>query len=281
MIVRAGKRHDGIEKARFLQAKENGIGAKFGPEAAIAKFVVGLARIFFTIGIADFGFFLSAAFEHAENVAWLRDFPAVQRVELGNDALGVGFFGCGVGRRFDRLLLPLVVVALPESRVFCGIAAVVIERGAPEHSRVGHHAGGNGARFGGVTAHRSAGFRSDAKIAWVDEFDVFGGFLEPFGVSALGKIRTILEARVPGLHVGFFFGGVVFGGIRRRARCYGNRRVAAVAVGATEVNGFCRMHGGLVGRSVGGNAADGFAAGFFLGLAAERLSILRGGRSCS
>jgi hypothetical protein len=92
MIVRAGKRHGGIEKARFLQAKENGIGAKFGPEAAIAKFVVRLARIFFTIGIADFGFFLSAAFEHAENVAGLRDFPAIERVEFGDNAFGAGLF---------------------------------------------------------------------------------------------------------------------------------------------------------------------------------------------
>ena len=52
MIVGAGQRHDGIEKARFLQAKENGIGAEFGAKAAFAEFVIGLAGLFFSIGIA-------------------------------------------------------------------------------------------------------------------------------------------------------------------------------------------------------------------------------------
>ena len=37
MIVGAGQRHDRIEQARFLQAEENGIGAQFRAEAAVAE----------------------------------------------------------------------------------------------------------------------------------------------------------------------------------------------------------------------------------------------------
>jgi len=36
MIVRAGQRHDGVHKTRFLQTEKDGIGAKFGAETAVA-----------------------------------------------------------------------------------------------------------------------------------------------------------------------------------------------------------------------------------------------------
>ena len=46
VIVGAGKRHDRIEEAGFLQAEENGIGAEFSAEAAVGELIVGLAGFF-------------------------------------------------------------------------------------------------------------------------------------------------------------------------------------------------------------------------------------------
>src|ERR1700686_3464870 len=171
MIVRAGKRHDGVEKSRLLEAEKNGVGAKLGAEAAFAKLVVRLAGIFFAIGIADFRFFAAAAFENAQDVSGLGSFPSEQRIEFGNHAPGAGFFGRGPGRSLNRLRFAATIVALAEARVFYGIAAVVVERCAPEHSGVGHHAGGDGARFEGVTAGRATGFGCDAEITRIDELD--------------------------------------------------------------------------------------------------------------
>src|SRR5271168_2831004 len=103
MIVGAGERHDGIEQARFLQAEENRVRAELGAEAAFAEFVVGLTGLLLAIGIADFGFFFAAAFEDTQDVSWLRNFPAEERVEFGEDALGAGFFGRGEWRGLDGL----------------------------------------------------------------------------------------------------------------------------------------------------------------------------------
>ena len=51
-----------------------------------------------------------------------------------------------------------------------------------------------------------------------------------------------------------------------------------MAIGAGQVDCFGRVHGRFVGCGVTGDAAGGFAVGFFLGLATKRWSILRGPR---
>jgi len=136
----------------FSGGRENGIGAKLGAETAFTEFVIRLAGIFFAIGIADLCFLAAAAFENAEHIAGLGSFPAEERIEFGNHALGADFFRCGLGRSLDRLRFAVAIVALAEARVFSRIAAIVVERCAPEHSSVGHQAGGNCARLDGVTA---------------------------------------------------------------------------------------------------------------------------------
>jgi len=73
---------DGIEEARFLQAEEDGVGAEFGAETALAELIIGLAGFFDARGTAQLGFFAAAAFEDAKNVAGLRDFPALERIKL-------------------------------------------------------------------------------------------------------------------------------------------------------------------------------------------------------
>src|SRR6266704_3348051 len=103
VIVGAGKREHRIDQARFLQAKEHGIGSKPRPEATVAEFVVRLAGVLLAMGIAELRFSVAAAFENPKHVAGLRDFPAIQRIEFGHDALGTRFFGRRLWKGFDRL----------------------------------------------------------------------------------------------------------------------------------------------------------------------------------
>src|SRR6266481_954717 len=131
MIVCTGKRQDGVEQSRFLQAEKNRIGAQLSAEAAVAELVVGFAGIFFAIGIANLGLPAPAAFENAEDVAGLRGFPAEEWVEFGNHTLGASFFRRWLRRSLDRLRHAVAIVAFAEARVFCGVAAVVVERCAP------------------------------------------------------------------------------------------------------------------------------------------------------
>ena len=80
LIVRARQRKQRIEQARFLQAEKNGIGAKLRAESARAEFVVGLARIVGrATGSPTSPFGPAAAFEHAQDVAGLRNLPALER----------------------------------------------------------------------------------------------------------------------------------------------------------------------------------------------------------
>jgi len=103
MIVGAGERHDRIDKTSFLQAEENGIRAELGAKTTVAELVVGLAGIFLAVGIAEFGFLAAAALENAEDVAGLGDFPAIERIELGENAFRAGFFRRGRRRSLDGL----------------------------------------------------------------------------------------------------------------------------------------------------------------------------------
>jgi len=139
-----------------------------------------------------------------------------------------------------------------------------------------HHAGGYGARLRGVAAHRATGLGSDAQVARVHKLDVFRGFRKPFRKRAFGKIRTVSETRIARLDVGFFFCGIIFGGISRGDGCDGDGGVAAVAIRAPQMNRFRRMHGGFIGRGVAGDTAGRFVIRFFLRLASKRRLTLAG-----
>ena len=93
VIVGAGEGHDGIEEAGFLQAEEDGVGAELGAEAALGELIVGLAGLFDARGITEFALFVAAAFEDAQYVAGLGDFPAFERIELREDSVFARFFG--------------------------------------------------------------------------------------------------------------------------------------------------------------------------------------------
>src|SRR6266446_5661183 len=171
MIVCPGQRKNRIEQSRFLQAKEYGIGAQLGSKTSCAKLIVGLARFFFAIRIADLRFLAPPSFEDSQHIAGLRSFPTQERLELGKDSFGASFFRRWLRRSLNRLRSPVTIKAFAEPRVLCGVAAVVVQRGSPKESGVRHHARGNRASFRGVATHGAAGFRGDAQISRVYEFD--------------------------------------------------------------------------------------------------------------
>src|ERR1700722_1783076 len=125
-VVCAGQRKQWIEQARFLQAEKNGIGAEQSAEAAFAELVVGAAGFFFAIGIADFAFFLAAAFEYAQDVAGLRNFPTLQRRQFRHDAFRACFFGSGRWHGEKCLGLAVGGIAFAEARIFQREGSVVI-----------------------------------------------------------------------------------------------------------------------------------------------------------
>ena len=79
LIVRSRHREERVEQARFLQAKEYGVGAKLRTESAGAEPVVRFACIVSAHRLADFAFRPAAAFEHTQYVARLRNLPALER----------------------------------------------------------------------------------------------------------------------------------------------------------------------------------------------------------
>src|ERR1700687_2678525 len=143
MIVRAGQRKNRIEQTRFLQPKKYRIRTQRGSKTSFAELVIGPARFFFAIRIANLRFLAPSSLENPQHIAGLRSFPAQKWIELGKDSLGARLFRRWLRRSLDRLRLSITIIAFAESRVFYGIAAVVIQGSAPKKPSVRHHARGN------------------------------------------------------------------------------------------------------------------------------------------
>src|SRR5258708_4059262 len=109
MIVGPGERKNRIEQSRFLQTKEHGIRAQLGSKTSFAELVIGLARFFFAIRIADLRFLTPASLEDPQHVAGLRSFPTQEWLELGKDSFGASFFRRRLRRGPDRLRLPITI----------------------------------------------------------------------------------------------------------------------------------------------------------------------------
>src|SRR5258706_14162811 len=186
MVVGAGHGKDRIRETGLLQAQKYRVGAEFRAESTLAQLHIGAARILFRIWIANLGAFAAAAFKHAQHVAGLRNFPTGQRIEVRSDALGTRLILRWRRERQQPLRDSIWRIALAEMRGLVCKSAVVIKRGGPKHSPVGHHAGLYREHFLGVAASLSAGFLGDTKIAGIDEANIFLALLHPIGVGPYG-----------------------------------------------------------------------------------------------
>src|SRR4051812_4896519 len=171
VCAREGKHR--VEQTCLLQSEEDWIGAARGAESAVAELYVGASGVFIffekTDGIA---LRLATTFEYAKDIAGLRGFPPLQRLEVGKDALILSFF---VGWRWpglQTLWFAVAPVTLAEVRVLVRPGAIVVEGGSPEHGAMRHHAHPNLLDFFHVTSRRAAGLVGNAEIARIHETDV-------------------------------------------------------------------------------------------------------------
>ena len=115
LIVGAGKRQQRIEQARLLQSQKDRIGAQLGAEAALAQFDLRLARLFFEAWIPDFWLLPAASFEDAQDVAGLRNFPALQRIEIRQHSFLADLFRRGRRKGEQSLRFAVGAVAFAKA----------------------------------------------------------------------------------------------------------------------------------------------------------------------
>ena len=144
--------------------------------------------------------------------------------------------GVGGGKVSNRCGFAVGAVALAEARSLQRERAVVVERRAPQHGAVGHHAGLDFSDFGGVTAAGAAGFVGDAQVAGVDEANVIPVFVEPLGVGSrrIGGAAGIVW--IPRLRMGLALGLCILRRIFRSVGGHADFGIAAVAVAASQAH---------------------------------------------
>src|SRR5579862_5793028 len=185
LVVGTRQREQRIEQAGLLEAEKNGVGAKKSAETAFAELVVRASGFFLTIGVADFAFFLAAAFKNTQHVAGLRYFPALERSEFWKNSFQADFVGSGGRDCADSLRDPGRRVALAEARIFQWERTVIVKRRTPKHRSVRHHAGFYFQNFRRVTPGCATCLCGDSQVSRIDEADVLVTFAQPFCVQAL------------------------------------------------------------------------------------------------
>src|ERR1700722_13363762 len=105
LVVRAGEAEQRIEQTGFLETQKNRVGAQQRAESSLSQFHVRLSWFFFQRWNSNFRFFLAAAFENAEHVAGLGNFPALDGFEVREHALQLDFLGRRGWKRYKSLRL--------------------------------------------------------------------------------------------------------------------------------------------------------------------------------
>src|SRR5262249_34059541 len=171
MIIRAGKIERRIEQSCLLQSKKYGIGALCSAEATSAQSLVGLAGIFFFIGQANFEPSLAAALKNAQDISRLRNLPTRNRIKQAEKTFDSSL--CFRARLQQCLRCARFAVTFSVARIFQRETAVVIERGAPEHRAVRHHAARDVLRLRFMTPGGRARFPNYTQISRVHEAHKF------------------------------------------------------------------------------------------------------------
>src|SRR2546425_11123074 len=98
MVIGAEKIKRRIEQPRFLNSQKDWISPLIGAKTARSQSLVGFARVFIFVRIANFKSALPSPLENAQHVPRLRDFPARQRIEKSQQSLGAPLFSRRGGR---------------------------------------------------------------------------------------------------------------------------------------------------------------------------------------
>ena len=159
LIVGAGKRQQRIEQARLLQAEEHGIGAQLRAEAAIAQFASGRPGSSSRAGLPISPFRRPPRSNTRSTLPGCETSQRWSGSRNGSTPFVRVSSAVGGGDVSSRCGVPSRAVAFAEARVLLRDRAVVVERGAPQHRAVRHHAGADVLHLRGVARCRTRGRR--------------------------------------------------------------------------------------------------------------------------
>ncbi len=231
----------------LLQVEKHRVDAVERAQAAVGQPPRRMARLLLGIGNAQRKLLLAAFFENPQNVAGLAERKLRERVERRQDAMQprvLGRDGRGIDQAQRRAVRP---VGLAVAVIFEGHRAVVVERRAPEHRAVVHHAVPD--MVHGFLVAQTASLLRNAQVAGIDEADEFGGLVvqQDGGIAGIG--RTFPEDW-----------------IARKHMCLALREagggIAAVAIRAAQHDVRTRVHRVLVNALMAFQAAGAFRQRF-------------------
>src|SRR5262245_57913580 len=133
MIVRSHEIEQRIMEPRLLQVEKNRVDAIQRSEPALGKSAQRFAGRFKGVWVAELQLLFTAAFEDAEDVAWLADGESGQGVNERQDAMQPRHFRRVWNRAFQPERRAVETIGLAELVILCRVSAIVVERGAPEH----------------------------------------------------------------------------------------------------------------------------------------------------
>ena len=164
--------------------------------------------------------FLTAFFENTKDVAGLAQCKARERFEKFQHTARARFFR-GWWVWIAQLSRAAGTVGLAEVRIFLGVTAVVIERGAPEHGAVIHHAELD--VINGLGVAETASSVCDSEVTRIDELNEFVALLVEKDTGIVWICRAFPEDVVAGRDVRFVLSQAGSG-------------IASVTIGAAEDN---------------------------------------------
>src|SRR5262245_54266496 len=252
MVVGAQKIECGIEKPRLEQADIHRVGAILRTQAPGAESSARLAGFLEPFRNTDFGAEAASPLEDSQQVSRLRDLEARQRIEVGQHALDSLLVFGGWRPGLNSLGRAVHAVAFAEPRPLEWKRAVVVQRSAPEHAAVRHHAQAILQHLALVA--RAARDMCNPQIAGIHEADELGCFVVQNGVRAdrIGRAPPYFgEARSD---MGCFLGR--------------GRRIAAMTIAAAQVerNRLLRTEVGVNGVLMTVDASRAFGEGHLLRL---------------
>ena len=249
MIVRAHEVEQRIVQPRFLQIEEDRVNAIERPQATFGKAARRFSGRFEWIRVSKLVLFFAPALEDAEQVARLAEGKTRQRINERQNAVCLRHLRRHRNRTFQAQRHAVQSVSLAEAIILGRIRAIVVQRRAPEHRTVAHHAVADVAHNLAVT--KPARLVRHAQVAGVHELDELGGLV----IEQHGRIIWVGGALPEN--------GIARFDVRLALRETG-RGVAAVTIRAAEDHVRRRVH--RLAARVTFETAPALAVGVRLGL---------------
>src|ERR1051325_2327198 len=169
MIVAPHKVEQWIVQPRLREIQKDWIDAVQGPKSTLAQPPRGFAGRLVDDWDTQGKLLLAALLKDAQNVARLADDESRQRIDEREHAIRARLFR----RRNVRIQYPqrfaVGPVSLSVAIILQRKRAIIVERRAPEHRAMTHHAVPCAGHFAGVTG--AARLLRHAQVTWVDELD--------------------------------------------------------------------------------------------------------------